>query len=388
MKIVLWAKTVLLFGAFVTCLFNGYGQHEVKFSRNVLTKDFYAEGVAVADVNNDGKTDVLAGTEWYEAPTWKKHDITKPATYKTTDYSQSFLQYAMDVDQDGWTDLIRIGYPGEPASWYQNPGKKKGYWKEHSVYTSVGNESPSFYDIDGDGRKDLVCNNSELKKVIWISAPAIKNDTTWTEHLISSDTLRGTHKYTHGLGFGDMNLDGRIDVIYREGWWEAPADRKQPDWNFHPADLGKECAQMYVMDLDEDGDQDVISSSAHNYGIWWHEQIKSGDSIAWKHHDIFTEFSQSHGLRLADINGDGHPDLITGKRYYAHNGGDPGAEEPAVIYWFEYKPGKVPLWTPHLIDNDSGAGLNFVVEDMNKDKRPDIVVSNKKGVFVFVQDGR
>lgn len=386
MKIMQWLKMVLLFGMVVFSFIKGYSQNEIKFSRKVLTNDFYAEGVAVADVNKDGKPDVLAGTEWFEAPSWKKHDITKPATFKTTDYSQSFLQYAMDVDQDGWIDLIRIGYPGDPAGWYRNPGKKKGYWKEYSLYPSVGNESPSLLDIDGDGRKDLVCNNSELKKMVWVSPPTTPHDTTWTEHIISSDTLLGTHKYTHGLGFGDMNLDGRIDVLYREGWWEAPADRRQPDWTFHHADLGKECSQMYVMDLDEDGDQDVISSSAHDYGIWWHEQIKNGDSIEWKSHDIFTEFSQSHSLRSEDINGDGHPDLITGKRYYAHNGKDPGAEQPAVIYWFEYKPGKQPQWTPHLIDNNSGAGLNFVVDDMNNDKLPDIVVSNKKGVFVFFSE--
>jgi hypothetical protein len=90
-------------------------------------------------------------------------------------------------------------------------------------------------------------------------------------------------------------------------------------------------------------------------------------------------------LALADVNGDGHPDLVTGKRYFAHNGGDPGAHEPAVLYWFEYKPGKMPAWVKHEVDNDSGSGLNLVVEDINGDKLPDIIVSNKKGVHVFLQ---
>ena len=209
----------------------------------------------------------------------------------------------------------------------------------------------------------------------------------WKEYVISNDSVRGTHRYTHGLGFGDMNKDGRADVIYREGWWEAPVDRTETDWKFHPAALGDECAQMYVMDLDGDGDQDVISSSAHAYGIWWHEQVKERDTVRWIQHDLFNSFSQSHGLMIADINNDGHEDLITGKRYYAHNGKmDPGEDEPAVIYWFEYKPGKSPSWVPHLIDDNSGAGLNFVVQDINNDKRPDIIISNKKGVYVFEQE--
>src|SRR5690606_31620618 len=115
--------------------------------------------------------------------------------------------------------------------------------------------------------------------------------------------------FTHGLGFGDINGDGRKDVIIKSGWWEAPEDRTQPNWKFHPADLGPDCSQMFALDLDGDGDNDVISASAHQYGIWWHEQIRTVDSITFKQHEIFTEFSQTHGVTLSDINGDGHPDI-------------------------------------------------------------------------------
>ncbi len=142
---------------------------------------------------------------------------------------------------------------------------------------------------------------------------------------------------------------------------------------------------MYTIDLDGDGDNDVISSSAHNYGMWWYEQSKQADSVTWVRHDIFSEFSQSHGLAMEDINNDGEPDLITGKRFWAHNGHDPGEKDPAVLYWFEYKPGKQPQWTPHLIDNNSGVGVQLVIADMNNDKKNDIVIGNKKGVFIFEQ---
>jgi hypothetical protein len=138
------------------------------------------------------------------------------------------------------------------------------------------------------------------------------------------------------------------------------------------------------MDIDSDGDADVISASAHHYGIWWHEQMKDDNGrIFFRHHEIYKVFSQAHALALADINGDGYPDLITGKRYYAHLGHDPGAHEPAVLYWFEYRPGKSPEWIPHLIDDDSGVGLLVVVKDINQDGLPDIIIANKKGVFIF-----
>ena len=358
----------------------------VQFKKAVLSTEFISEGVTVADVNKDGKMDVLAGTFWWQAPEWTRHEITTPYIHPSIDgYSNSFLNFTMDVNQDGWEDMIKVGFPGKEAFWYENPKGQAGHWKERVIYPSVGNESPALVDVDGDGRKDLLCNDPTSKKVVWVSPPKQKNDTAWTSYLISNDSLIGTHMYTHGIGCGDINGDGRKDVVIREGWWEAPVDRKQADWKFHPANLGKECAQMYTMDLDGDGDNDVISSSAHNYGMWWYEQLKQADSLTWIRHDIFSEFSQSHGLAMEDMNNDGNPDLITGKRFWAHMGHDPGERDPAVLYWFEYKPGKQPQWTPHLVDDNSGVGVQVVIADMNNDKTNDIVIGNKKGVFVFEQ---
>lgn len=362
--------------------------HPATFKKQVVfTKpaDYISEGVAIADVNKDGKKDLMAGTFWFEAPSWKMHEITDPEIHTIEGYGNSFLNFSLDVNQDGWQDMVLLGFPGNEALWYENPKNIPGHWKRHVIYHSVGNESPAFADVDGDGKPDIICNDSKEKKVIWISPPINKGDTNWTAYTISSDTLIATHMFTHGLGYGDINGDGRKDVVVRSGWWEAPEDRKQPNWKYHPADLGEECSQMYVLDLDGDGDSDVISASAHQYGIWWHEQIQTADSKAWKTHEIFKEFSQTHGMALADINGDGQPDLITGKRFWAHMGHDPGEREPRVIYWFEFKPGKEPKWIPHLIDNDSGVGLHIPVEDMNGDNLPDIAISNKKGVFLFTQ---
>lgn len=358
-----------------------------RFIKHIIFPKFISEGVAVADINHDGLTDIIAGAYWFEAPGWNKHEIAAPQQYDpSTQFSNTFLNFTLDVDQDGWTDVIRISLPGEEAVWYKNPGKSTDHWAMHWLLTNAGNESPAFVDVDGNGRADLVCNDPVAKEMIWLQSPVAKGDTTWQRHVIAKGSMPTTGRYAHGLGWGDMNDDGRKDIIVTTGWWECPNNPAEVAWVFHPVDFGDDCSQLYAIDLNNDNRPDLVSASAHNYGIWWHTAIRtSNEPAVWQHHTIFDKFSQSHALALADVNADGHPDLITGKRYFAHNGKDPGALEPAVLYWFEYKPGKTPQWIPHLVDNNSGVGLQVVVQDINKDGRADIIVANKKGVFFFEQ---
>ncbi len=363
---------------------------DISFKKHVLLDEFIAEGVAVGDVNQDGKIDVMAGAYWFEAPDWKKHELATPQKFEyDKGYSDAFISQGMDVNLDGWVDFVRIGFPGEEVQWFENPKNQGGHWKVHLIHETLGNESAGFYDVDGDGRLDILGGNPPTGEMIWLKSPVSADNLEWQKFVISAEKSPGTDRFSHGLGMGDINKDGRKDIIIKEGWWEAPADPKQSNWTFHPASLGEASAQMYAYDLDGDGDQDVISSSAHALGIWWHEQAKDGQgNTTWNTHTISEEFTQTHGLEHVDINGDGHPDLVTGKRYFAHMGNDPGEYDPAVLYWFEFQPAEQPAWIPHKIDDDSGVGVHVVVEDITHDGLLDIVVANKKGVFVFEQERR
>ncbi|MCP4641204.1 MAG: hypothetical protein GY851_12255 [bacterium] len=357
---------------------------QVRFERVVVDKQFRSEGVAVADVNRDGHKDILVGDVCYMAPDWQVREIRPPQTYDAQKgYSQCFANFTKDVDQDGWMDSIVVGFPAAPAHWYRNPGEAAGHWEQHPLAPSACGETPIFGDLLSDGQPLPVF--AMAKRITWFK-PRDNKKAEWHAFPVTQE-LPEFERFGHGLGMGDVNGDGRIDLIGTGGWWEAPEDRSRRDWTFHKASLGPACADLVVYDVDGDGDSDIVSSSAHEYGIWWFEQRSENGVVSFEQHEIDKSISQTHALILADMNNDGVMDLVTGKRYRAHNGNDPGSDEPAILCWIELQrpqAGEV-RFVMREIDNDSGVGTQFEVCDLDGDGLLDVVASNKKGVHAFVQ---
>jgi len=385
------------------------------------TDQFWAEGAHFGDFNHDGQMDLVYGPFWFAGPDFKKSHEYSPANAifkrKKSDgteetvpgfegglginnaYSDNFLTFTYDFNQDGWIDILVFGFPGKDASWYENPKGREGHWQRHYMFDVVDNESPGLTDINGDGKPELLCCSGGF--VGYCEADWKNPGSPWTFHPI---TPKGDYqRFTHGIGSGDINGDGRTDILEKDAWWEQPAAlAADPVWLKHPFPFAMRAAQMLVYDVNGDGLNDVISSlDAHGYGLAWFEQIKQDGNITFREHLILNReakpngygvsFTQLHSLDLIDIDGDGLKDIVTGKRFWAHGhkGADPESDEPAVLYWFKLvrSPGKVEF-VPHLIDKDSGVGTQVVAEYITNKKLPDILVGNKKGLFLFQQTAR
>ena len=377
----------------------------ITWEKAVLDRTFRSEGVAVADVNKDGKLDVLVGELWYEAPDWKPHELQKPGDYGTGEknYSRVFACWADDFNGDGWPDLLVIDFPGTPCYWLENPKGEPGHWKKHVVWHSACNETPLYVDLLGTGKRVLVMGtqpkggkpDGNLGQMAYFTPKTGDPTAEWELHPLSGPgepgkPVPGTNRFSHGLGVGDLSGDGKPDVMTSGGWWEQPkeADGKTP-WAFHPIAFGEAVADMYALDLDADGKADILCTSAHKFGVWMLKQRPAkGDHPAFDKVELFGRLaSETHAAVLTDIDGDGLPDLVTGKRWWSHGRSEPGSGWDARLFYLKAvkeRDGFVN-WEPKLIDADSGVGTQFTVTDVDGDGLPDVVTSNKKGVRVLFQ---
>lgn len=375
---------------------------EPTFLKTALNDEFYSEGINYGDIDRDGKLDVVAGPYWYPGPDYaEKRAFREPRAtpFDASGDSDCYTIFIHDFNGDAWLDVLSFRLPGgAEAVWYENPKGASSFWAEHVAYSAVDNESATFADIDADGKPELVTQSNGYGG--WAQPDWSQPQQPWAFRNVTDQGSWG--RYTHGMGVGDVNADGRADLIFAEGWWEQPASSSAAPWASHSAAFwgqqaageGYGGAQMFADDVDGDGDSDIVTSlQAHGWGLAWFEQTGAGfeQHLLMNTRDEEAQygaaFAQLHALTLADLDGDGDNDIVTGKRKGAHGNGL-GAEldAPAVLYWFELirEPGRPPRYEPQLIDSEVGIGTQLVVADVNEDGLPDLLTAARAGAYLFL----
>lgn len=354
---------------------------EPRFRRHELNAESRFDSCAVMDVDHDGKVDIVCGGFWYQAPTWARHPTRDVETIRGRydDYSS----LPLDLNGDGWTDLVSVNYRSGSIYWVEHPGAESGTWKKHVLDTPGPMETGRLVDVDGDGKLDILPNGVEF--AAWweltkdtqgaeVKVTAIRHD--WPKELAG-----------HGIGFGDLNGDGRADAVGPRGWLEAPANRRADKWIWHPDfQLDRDCSiPILVADVDDDGDADLIWGRGHRIGLYWMEQKPSESGPRrWVRHAIDTSWSQAHSLLWADFDGDGRQELVAGKRYRGHEGRDIGEYDPQDIYRYTFN-SKARTWNRQIIqaNGPSGFGLDPKAADVDGDGDVDLVAPDRCGLYWF-----
>lgn len=371
----------------------GATSSSLAFSKQVIDPAYRSEGVAVADVNRDGVPDVVTDQYWYEGPGFAPHEIRAPETYDpAAGFANGFAVYPQDVDHDGWLDLVVAPHPGDAMLWYKNPLQGgDAHWTPYSLAPAgvAGLETPVVADLFADGRSILVMTDIVTGVLAWFE-PGTDPTQAWVEHAISAPGFPGAALFTHGMGTGDVDGDGRLDLLTGYGWFQQTSDPAA--WVEHAFSFGPNpdaCSTMFAHDVDGDGLADVLCARPHDYGLYWWKQAPNapGADPTFAASAIDMTISQMHVVRLDDLDGDGVPEIVTGKTFWAHvPPGDPGENDPAVLAYYTLQRGPGgPTFARHDVDEDSGVGRGFAIADLNGDGKPDIVTANKKGLAYFLR---
>ena len=357
-----------------------------KFRKVLLDKENKCEACSVFDVSGSGRKDIVCGEYVYEGPDFKKKRKICDITYEH-EYVWDFSDYPMDTNGNGRLDIITGSWWGEGVFVRENPGDD-GEWTTRKVCDSTNVETIKYFDIDNDGIDEIF--------------PNCPNEPAYFLKLVTDENGKGTGEFKkyvigeenadHGMGFGDIDGDGKVEIILKKGILHMPDEGPlSGKWEFVEEDYDMNFlvgVPIIVYDVNKDGTNDLIVGNGHGYGLFWYEQkIDENGKRTWEQHIVDGAWSQYHDMQIVDI--DGEDVLLTGKRYSAHNGNDPGDNENVFVCYYTFRNGGMYR---HIIDygdpmdDGTGVGIYFWTDDLTGNGKLDIVAPGKEGLYVLYSE--